>query len=539
MVRSSTLTLVLVIAHVLPGQGPVLPPVPVPPENPITEGKRILGKILFWEEQLSTDNTVACGTCHRPELGGVDPRTAFHPGPDGQTGGADDIAGSPGVARADANRDFVPDPVFGSGIQVTRRRAPDFTAAAYQPRILWDGRAGPSFIDPDTGLVAIATGGALEAQAILPLIAADEMAHAGRTFAQATAKLQTAKPMKLATNLPPDVAAALAGGPTYPDLFQAAFGTPEITARRIAFALATYERTLVANQTPLDVWNSGQPNPLTPDQNQGFIVFNTVGRCTICHSGPTFSDGLFRNLGIRPVTEDPGRQAVTGLASDRGKFKTSSLRNVALRGRFFHNGRTASLVEAVDFYNGGGPFLDNRDLLLNGLSFTAAQRDLMVAFLHALTDPRAATGAFPFDRPTLHIETAAPGSNLFGAPTAGPLGIVPSILGHVPAALGTELKIGLGKAAGGAQAWLGITTSPALPPILAGGVQLHVDPAALIFFVPYGLPGSGAGSGYATWKFDLPDVGALAGLAVYAQWLVFDPPSGGLSATPGAAWMLF
>src|SRR5690606_12821291 len=60
------------------------PPVPVPAENPMTEEKRILGKILFWDEQLSSDGTTACGTCHRPAVGGIDPREALHPGPDGQ-----------------------------------------------------------------------------------------------------------------------------------------------------------------------------------------------------------------------------------------------------------------------------------------------------------------------------------------------------------------------------------------------------------------------------------------------------------------------
>ena len=63
----------------------VTPP-PVSPENPVTEEKRVLGKILFWEEQLSSDDTVACGTCHIPAAGGSDPRLAAHPGPDGLFG---------------------------------------------------------------------------------------------------------------------------------------------------------------------------------------------------------------------------------------------------------------------------------------------------------------------------------------------------------------------------------------------------------------------------------------------------------------------
>ena len=71
-----------------------LPEVPIPVENPITEAKRVLGKILFWEEQLSSDNTVACGTCHIPSVGGADPRQFSHPGPDQIFGTNDDIIGS-------------------------------------------------------------------------------------------------------------------------------------------------------------------------------------------------------------------------------------------------------------------------------------------------------------------------------------------------------------------------------------------------------------------------------------------------------------
>ena len=77
------------LAWEMPAQ---LPPVPVPAENPITEEKRVLGKILFWEEQLSSDNTVACGTCHIMAFAGSDPRPAINPGIDGTFGNADDAA---------------------------------------------------------------------------------------------------------------------------------------------------------------------------------------------------------------------------------------------------------------------------------------------------------------------------------------------------------------------------------------------------------------------------------------------------------------
>ena len=100
-----------------------LPPVPVPPENPMTESKRVLGKMLFWEEQLSTASVVSCGTCHMPNRAGTDPRLARAAGDDGVLNTPDDVFGSPGVVRSDANDDYEPDPVFALRPQITDRAA--------------------------------------------------------------------------------------------------------------------------------------------------------------------------------------------------------------------------------------------------------------------------------------------------------------------------------------------------------------------------------------------------------------------------------
>ena len=97
-----------------------LPAVPVPVENPITEPKRVLGKILFWDEQLSSDGSVACGTCHRPAAGGADPRTGRHPGID--KGTIDDVMGSPGIVVARSRRPAAAAPA------VRRRSAGDAAA---------------------------------------------------------------------------------------------------------------------------------------------------------------------------------------------------------------------------------------------------------------------------------------------------------------------------------------------------------------------------------------------------------------------------
>jgi len=326
-----------------------LPPVPVPPENPITEEKRVLGKILFWEEQLSTDDTMACGTCHRPASATTDPRVGVHPGLDGTEGTPDDVHGSPGVVRQDEFGNPVPDPVFGTDVQVTPRATPSFLGTQWAPLLFWDGRAGSEFIDPDTGLTAIAQGGALENQALAPLLNDVEMACENRNFTDVTAKLSTAVPLALATDLPADVAAALAFDPTYADLFTSAFGDPAVTPARIAFAIATYERTLIPDQTPWDAFVAGDPGALTPQQAQGWDVFRG-SRCSICHPPPLFTDNSFRNIGLRPIAEDAGRFDITGAPTDRGRFKVPSLRGAALRPRLMHNGRRTDIPNVIAFY---------------------------------------------------------------------------------------------------------------------------------------------------------------------------------------------
>jgi len=401
------LLLVLVVffpaAAQIPPPPPPLPAPPVPPENPITEAKRLLGKVLFWDEQLSSDGTVACGTCHRALAGGSDARVAIHPGPDNLAPSPDDIAGSPGVVRADASGTPIPDPVFGSSVQVTGRSANTAILAAYAPNLFWDGRATSRFDDPETGQPSITQGGGLESQAVVPIVSHVEMARDGRTWTDVETRLAVSHPLSDATDLPADLATALAGGAGYEDLFTAAFGDPAVTAERIAYAIATYERTLVPNQTPWDRFRDGNQTAMTPGQIQGWNFFNG-SPCRVCHVPPQFTDNNFHNLGLRPNAEDLGRQIVTGLAGDRGRFKTPTLRNVGLKPTHMHNGRIASMNDAVLWYRPNNParFLDNLDPILP----VGVPPDVLPALLdfltNGLTDPRVAAETFPFDKPILH-----------------------------------------------------------------------------------------------------------------------------------------
>src|SRR5689334_16990076 len=147
-----------------------LQPPYVPAQNPLTPAKIRLGKMLFWEEQLSSNKSVACATCHQAESGGADPRlfqagTPVNPGPDHLYGNDDDIQGSPGVVRTDSARQYTPDAVFGLQRQVTGRTANTVVGAAYHGSLFWDGRATSTFTDPLTSQVLIPYGGALESQA--------------------------------------------------------------------------------------------------------------------------------------------------------------------------------------------------------------------------------------------------------------------------------------------------------------------------------------------------------------------------------------
>jgi cytochrome c peroxidase len=382
-----------------------LPPVPIPTENPITEAKRVLGKILFWDEQLSSDDTVACGTCHRPAAGGADPRAGLYPGK--LPGSIDDVAGSPGIRRLDRDGHPVADPLFGDLPQVTSRVAHSIFGALWANELFWDGRAGGQLVDPDSGQVAVAAGAALENQILETLSSPVEMANDGRRWDELTAKLRSVEPLALADQWPADIAAAVTRHSSYPELFTAAFGDDAISATRIAMAIATYERTLVADQTPWDRFQAGDETALGAIERVGWQSFQTL-RCTSCHEPPLFTTNAFANIGLRRSEHDTGRIAETGLATDAGDMKIPSLRNVGLRHRLMHTGEFSLLGEAINFYRNPSGLPDIDDMPDGGpytFSMTQQTAGYLVAFLaNALSDPRVRSETYPFDRPRLASE---------------------------------------------------------------------------------------------------------------------------------------
>lgn len=189
------------------GTAPLLPPA-APAGNPMAATKAYLGKALFWDEQLSSTRTVACGTCHSGAGGGIDKRTSLqracstNPGIDGVAGDGDDVFGSIGVAANNLDGTFNWSNAFGFREQVTGRRAMPYTDAAYSNSLFWDGRATGNFIDPISGATVLANGAALESQVLGPPVGDMEMAHSGRNWQQVADRITGAKPLALAANIP-------------------------------------------------------------------------------------------------------------------------------------------------------------------------------------------------------------------------------------------------------------------------------------------------------------------------------------------------
>ena len=516
-----------------PPPPPPLQPLPAPPQpagNPITPAKAMLGKALFWDEQLSSTRTVACGTCHRAASGGSDPRSrllnaanATNPGPDGAFGTPDDILGSPGVVLNDATGAYLWSGTFGSRVQVTPRLAPAHINAAYGPQLFWDGRASGTFVDPVSGATVLAAGAALESQAAGPPVADVEMAHAGRDWLQVALRIASSSPLALAANLPADLAAFL-DGRDYPALFADAFGSADVTPARIVMAIASYERTLVSNRTPFDSTIVGAAT-LTPQENAGRQLFGQLP-CASCHAGALTSDNQFHYIGVRPAAEDSGRMIVTHLQQDLGAMKTPSLRNASLRSSYMHDGRFHTLAEVVAFYNRGGDFnAPNKDPRIAPLGLTPQQQASLVAFLsRPLVDPRVAAESAPFDRPQLFTEGY----------------FVPALIG------------------GGVGGALGLPQAIALEPALAGNPAFTVavagarSGAEAVLVVDDAIPAEGAtpptGSfarvvrttgthGEASATLAIPDE---AGRVLYGRWYVDDASApGGVASSAALRFQVF
>jgi cytochrome c peroxidase len=175
--------------------------------------------------------------------------------------------------------------------------------------------------------------------------------------------------------------AAIAG---YVDAFDAAFGEGEVTARKIKFALATFERTIVSKDSAFDRWIDGAETAISEPAKRGFDLFNGKANCAACHSGWAFTDASFHDIGsARDNDWGRGRLFPTSVAL-RYAFKTPTLRDVARRGPYMHDGAVPTLEAVLDLYDRGGIERPSRAEEIHPLGLTAAEKSDLIAFLATL-----------------------------------------------------------------------------------------------------------------------------------------------------------
>jgi cytochrome c peroxidase len=206
----------------------------------------------------------------------------------------------------------------------------------------------------------------------------------------------------------------LAQIPEYVRLFNQVFGTDYPLFEDALKAVATYERTIVSQNVPFDAFMGGDENAISDQANLGYELFLDKAGCIACHNGPLISDDSYHNTGVpqapefensalnqitfryehwaKGVTEevyntstsDLGLYYVTKLDSDKGKFRTASLRDTCYTAPYMHNGVFATLEEVVAFYNSGGGEDVNKDPLIQSLDLSEDEQGNLVAFLESL-----------------------------------------------------------------------------------------------------------------------------------------------------------
>jgi cytochrome c peroxidase len=164
--------------------------------------------------------------------------------------------------------------------------------------------------------------------------------------------------------------------------------TSSITSEELARALASYVRTILSGNAPIDRYLNGDREALSEEARRGLNLFRGKANCTACHVGPNFTDERFHNSGVAwrdGQWLDPGRFVVTGKEADRGAFKTPTLREIARTAPYMHDGSLATLEEVIEFYNRGGnanPYLDPE---LRPLNLSADEKKALLAFLQSLS----------------------------------------------------------------------------------------------------------------------------------------------------------
>ncbi len=353
---ASVVASVIAVGYMAPASAAVAPlaplaslEIPMPSDNPQTDAKVALGEKLFFDPRLGGDASVSCGTCHEPESGWA---------------WSDSFSrGYPGT--------------------VHWRNSQTIINSAYYGKLFWAGAAS-----------------SLESQA--------KSAAKGGVAGNGEDDLMEAR---------------LALIPEYREAFRNVFGDEWPLIKNAWRAIAAYERTLVQTDTPLDQYLEGDESALSEEQVRGKALFEGKAGCINCHNGALASDQAFYNIGVpyalrwdedglaqitfrfeqyakgvteemyRSVKDDPGLYFRTKFKSDRGKFRTPSLRYSMYTAPYMHNGAFFTLEEVVDFYNVGGydeegrtsDWPENKSDLIRPLGLSDEEKEDLVAFLEAFS----------------------------------------------------------------------------------------------------------------------------------------------------------
>ncbi len=259
----------------------------------------------------------------------------------------------------------IPEKAFTDGLSLSdkgvsgnklHRNAPTLTNIAWVDGLFWDGGALN-----------------LESLAFGPLTHADEMAADLKELVKRLEKDAVYKPLF---------------GQAFPDL--------GVSSSSIARALAQYQRTLISGGSAYDLYARGNKKALTQVQQKGMLLFEA--NCSSCHATDHFTDFGYHNNGLDSIFQDEaferifqGRYRITLNTADLGKFKTPTLRNVALTAPYMHDGRFGTLDEVMEHYATGVKNSNTLDLALQrgaatGFHFSEAEKAQLIAFLHSLTD---------------------------------------------------------------------------------------------------------------------------------------------------------
>jgi cytochrome c peroxidase len=172
--------------------------------------------------------------------------------------------------------------------------------------------------------------------------------------------------------------------PEYPKRFAAALRGEPIDLDRIAKAIAAYERTFEPGPSPFDAWVNGDESAISESAKRGFALFNGNAACVACHSGWRLTDDKFHDIGTATNDLGRGRDLKTEIEMQYA-FKTPTLRSVALRPPYMHDGSSRTLDDVIRHYERGGIDRPSRSPLMMALSLSDQDRQDLIAFMQTLT----------------------------------------------------------------------------------------------------------------------------------------------------------